>query len=118
MDSKTETLLGGRTMVAAFNDGTSETVQVRQLPIRLLPQYLAAIDDEPKLVELLCDKPSGWSDNLRLDSHAAILAAGEEVNSESFFAWLRRRVSRQERLAPGSSGELGKALLASASPTS
>ena len=116
MDSKTETLLGGRMMVAAYVDGTTETVKVRQLPIRLLPQYLAAIDDEPKLVELLCDKPAGWSDNLRLESHEAILAAGEELNSESFFAWLRRRVSRQERLVPGSSGELGRQLL-STSPS-
>jgi hypothetical protein len=111
MDNKTETMLGGRPVVAAYLDGTHETVKVQQLLIRQLPEYLAAIDNENKLVELLCDKPSGWSDNLRIESHEAILAAGEELNSERFFAWLRRRVSRQEQLVPGSSGELGRQLL-------
>lgn len=117
MDNKTETLLGGRTIVAAYIDGTHEPVKVQQLRIRQLPEYLSAIDDEPKLVELLCGKPAGWSDNLRMESHEAILAAGEELNSESFFAWLRRRVSRQERLVPGSSGELGRQLLSTSPNT-
>ena len=103
-------------MAAAFRDGTTEVVNVRQLPVRLLPKYLATIDEEAERIELLTDKPSGWADKLTPASHLELLEAGEELNAEDFFAWLRRKVQRQERLAPGSSGELGKAVL-SASPT-
>jgi len=115
-DPKLTTLLGGRQMAAAFRDGTTEVVNVRQLPVRLLPKYLATIDEEAERIELLTDKPAGWADKLTPASHLELLEAGEELNAEDFFAWLRRKVQRQERLAPGSSGELGKAVL-SASPT-
>gem|GEM_PF-6156318 len=110
------TLHGGTKVVARYNDGTTGEVFVRQLPIRSLQDYLATLDDEPARLELVCDKPKGWADSLTIESHTALLAAGEETNEQNFFAWLRRRVGRQEQLAPGSSGELGKRLL-SASPT-
>lgn len=111
MDPKMETLNGGSNLTAHYKDGTCETVKVRQLPIRLLPDYLKTVDDECARLELLCDKPAGWSDKLTQESHVDLLTAGEGLNNDSFFAWLRRRVQRQERLVPGSSGELGKHLL-------
>ena len=103
-------------MVAYTIDRKTEIVFLRQLPVRLLPQYLATIDDEAARLELLADKPAGWSDKLTADSHVELLEVGEGLNTDSFSAWLRRRVQRQEQLVPGSSGELGKQLL-SASPT-
>lgn len=103
-------------MVAYTTDGKQEIVFLRQLPVRILPQYLATIDDEAGRLELIADKPAGWADKLTVDSHVELLEVGEGLNSDSFSAWLRRRVQRQERLVPGSSGELGKQLL-SASPT-
>jgi hypothetical protein len=115
MDTKMETLTGGSTLTAHYTDGTCETVKVRQLPIRLLQSYLQTVDDECARLELLCDKPERWADKLTAESHVDLLTAGEALNNDNFFAWLRRRVQRQERLAPGSSGELGKHLL-SASP--
>lgn len=102
-------------MVAYTIDRKTEIVFLRQLPVRLLPQYLATIDDEAARLELLADKPAGWADKLTSDSHVELLEVGEGLNTDSFSAWLRRRVQRQERLVPGSSGELGKQLL-SASP--
>lgn len=117
MDNKMTTLLGGSEMTAQKLDGTSETVKVRQLPVRLLQSYLLKLDDEAAAIELFCDKPEGWADTLTIESCAAIVTKGEELNSESFFAWLQRRIARQERLVPNSTGEVGKTVL-SLSPTS
>ena len=110
------TLMGGKQLVAYYLDGTQEIVDLKQLPVRLLPQYLATIDDEASRLEMILGKPAGWADTITSDSHVELLEAGEGLNSDSFSAWLRRRVQRQEQLVPGSSGELGKQLL-SASPT-
>lgn len=111
MTDSIATLTGGRQMTARFANGTSEAVTLRQVPIRLMPAYLATMDDEPALLELVADKPKGWADGLTIESHEELIAASEALNSDTFFAWLRRRVRRQESLAPGSSGELGKAVL-------
>lgn len=107
----------GRKDIAAYHrNGTVETITVRAVPVRNYDQILKFIDDEPGTIELVTEKPPGWSDTLMPHSHAEILRVSEELNGADFFAWLQRRVQRQERLAPGSSGELGKRLL-SASPT-
>lgn len=108
--------MGGKQLVAYHLDGTQEIVDLKQLPVRLLPQYLATIDDEASRLEMILGKTAGWADTITSDSHVELLEAGEGLNSDSFSAWLRRRVQRQEQLVPGSSGELGKQLL-SASPT-
>lgn len=111
MTDSIATLTGGRQMTARFTNGTTESITLRQVPIRLMPSYLATMDDEPALLELVADKPKGWADGLTIESHEELIAASEALNSDTFFAWLRRRVRRQESLAPGSSGELGKAVL-------
>jgi hypothetical protein len=115
MTDSMATLMGGKQLVAYHLDGTQEIVDLKQLPVRLLPQYLATIDDEASRLEMILGKPAGWADTITSDSHVELLEAGEGLNSDSFSAWLRRRVQRQEQLVPGSSGELGKQLL-SASP--
>lgn len=106
-----ETLAGGKTVRAHLTNGTTEAVFVKQLPIRKLPDYLAKQDDEAGLIELACEKPAGWVDNLTVESHEALIEAVEAMNNVPFFAWLRRKVRRAERLAPGSTGEQGKAML-------
>jgi hypothetical protein len=111
MTDSMEILNGGRQAVARMIDGSTEAVFVKQLPVRQLQAYLASIDDEPARIELVTGKPAGWADKLTNESHVELLAAAEGLNADTFFAWLRRRVERQERLAPGSSGELGKHLL-------
>lgn len=109
MNSTTAALTGGTELVALFSDGTHETVKVRQLPVRLLPKYLEAQNDEPAMVALFVDRPAEWVDCLSLKSFVAILEEGERMNADDFFAWFGRMVRRAERLVPGSSGELGKA---------
>jgi len=109
-------LLGGTTLSARYSDGTSEPVTLRQLPIKSFKPYLETLDDEPKRLELIAGQSDGWANRLTVESHTELLAAGEALNESNFFAWLRRRVKRQETFAPGSSGELGKLML-SASPT-
>jgi len=105
------TLLGGVDLTVKKLDGTTEAVKVRQLPVRLLQTYLLKLDDEAAAVELFCDKPEGWSDTLTIESFTAVVTEGERLNSETFFAWLQRRIARQERLVPNSTGEVGKTVL-------
>lgn len=100
--SKTETLLGGYTVKVAFNVGSStEDVLVRQLPIKSFPALLAAADDEYKMAELYCDKPSGWAETLTLNSLEAVINEGERVNQDFFSRWVQRRLNRQEKMMPG-----------------
>ena len=110
-----DTITGGRDIVAKYQDGTTETVRIKQVSIRQMDKYLATIDDEPGRIEFSVGKDAGWADKLTLESHTELIEAVEDVNSNSFFGWLRRRIARQEKLAPGSSGELGKSVLQSAS---
>ncbi len=110
-DNKMTTLLGGTEISAARLDGTTETVKVRQLPVRLLQTYLLKLDDEAAAIELFCDKPEGWADGLTLEAHTALITEGERLNKETFFGWLQRRIARQESLVPNSTGEAGKAVL-------
>lgn len=117
MTSETMTILKGGTEHAAFlRNGTQEIVTVRLLAVREFDKWLQTVDDEPGRIELATGKEKGWADGLTPDSHRELLALAEKLNESDFFAWLRRRAERQERLLPGSSGELGKALM-SASPT-
>ena len=76
-------------------------MKIRQLPVSLYPAFLAAQDDEPKMVELLCDRPAGWADTLTPEAFEAIVIAGETLNTDFFSRWVQRRLSRQERLLPG-----------------
>src|SRR5688572_7418519 len=94
------TLLGGVEIEVKKLDGSTEKVRVRQLPVKLYPQYLQSMQDEPKMIELLCDKPEGWSDGLALAEFGRISEAGEELNRD-FFDWFKRNRKRQEQLAPG-----------------
>ena len=104
--TSTETLVGGMSFTATKIDATEEPVQIRQLPVRLLPQLLAALEDEPAMVELFCDKPKGWSDSLAPESFETIVTEGERINADFFSRWAQRRIQRVERLLPGSTAKL------------
>lgn len=104
-------LKGGQEHLARLRDGTRENVTVRLLAVREFDKWLATIDDEAGRIELVTGKDKGWADGLTPDSHRDLLALAERLNESDFFGWLRRRAERQERLLPGSSGELGRVLL-------
>ena len=81
---KTAALLGGQEVTAALIDGSTETVKVRQLPIRQLQKFMALMGDEAAMVELVCDKPNGWADSLSIDSFEAIAALAWKINHPTF----------------------------------
>ncbi len=98
---KTETLFGGLELDATLISGQTERVFVRQIPIRQMPQMLAALEDENRLVELFCDKPEGWSDSVTVESFEKIVTEGERLNADFFSRWVQRRLTRQEKVMPG-----------------
>lgn len=98
---KTETLFGGLELDATLISGQTERVFVRQIPIRQMPQMLAALEDENRLMELFCDKPEGWSDSLTVESFEKIVTEGERLNADFFSRWVQRRLTRQEKVMPG-----------------
>jgi hypothetical protein len=100
--TKWETLLGGVDYEARKLDGSTEAVRIRQLPVRLMDQYLNVLNDEPKVVELLCGRPAGWSDCLSNESFEKIVEEGTRVNADFFERFLARKanmVSTLHRLA-------------------
>ena len=95
------TILGGSILNITKLDGGKEDVKVLQLPIKKYPAYLAVIEEEDKMIELLCDKPSGFSETLMPESWEAVIVLGETLNSDFFWRWVQRRRTRQENFTPG-----------------
>lgn len=104
----TETLFGGIQLEVALVTGGTETVFIRQLPVRLMPQMLASLEDENRLVELFCDRPEGWSDNLAAESFEKVVLEGERLNADFFSRWVQRRLTRQEKVMPGITAQLAR----------
>lgn len=102
--SQFDILNGGRSVNIKNRAGLDETVNVKALPIRSMPQWMEAQTDEAKLVELATGKSAQWVDQLTPEAHVAILTAAEEVNSGFFDSWLARLKVRQERLAKTMAG--------------
>lgn len=96
-----ETLLGGIELTVEKLDRTTETVRVRQLPVKLYPQYLLCMEDEPAMVELFCDRKAGWSEGLAPQSFQKVVEEGERINADFFESWYRRKIARLEKLVPG-----------------
>lgn len=90
------TLIGGK----EINIG-GEKVFVRQLPIKDYHKLLACIDDEPKIAELVCDKPQGWGESLAIDQLENVITTSDELNADFFYRWVKRRLARNERIMPG-----------------
>jgi hypothetical protein len=86
------TVAGGVEMMVHYqNNGASETVKVRQIPISKVQDFLLGMANEALAVELYCDKPKGWADTLTLESASAIADKGQELNRPFFQAWGRRQ---------------------------
>jgi hypothetical protein len=109
----TETFMGDVEYVASKQDGTQETVAIRQLPMKLYRKLLAVVEDESAMVELFCDKPAGWSETLTRESFEHIVTEGERLNEDFFWRWAKRQLARQEKLMPGLTDKLASALLSS-----
>ena len=116
--TKTEILLGGVPATAVKRDGSTEDIHLRILKISEYPRFAMLMDDEARSIEMLCDRPPGWSDSLDPESHEVLVAKAEEINA-AFFRWSARRVARAERIMPGASAALLNSRITSpASPPS
>lgn len=100
-ENKITTLNGGESFSATFCDGHIEEVFIRQLPVKLYTKFLGVLGDELRMVEVLCDKPQGWAEELTPESFDHIAAKGDELNQDFFYRWARRNLARQEKLMPG-----------------
>jgi hypothetical protein len=104
----TETLFGGAELEVDLVAGGTEKVFVRQIPIRLMPQMMAYLENENRLVELFCDRPKGWSDSITVESFEKVVQEGERLNTDFFVRWFQRRLTRQEKVMPGITEKLAR----------
>lgn len=97
------TVIGGVEMEVAFqNNGTSERVKVRQIPISKIQDFILSMGNEAQAIELYCDKPKGWADTLTVESASAIADKGQALNLPFFAAWFRRQMKwRESQQLPG-----------------
>jgi hypothetical protein len=91
------TILGGANVPVTLLDGSTQAIFVRQLPVKLYPKLLEAMQDELKHIDLLCDK-AGLAETLAPEGHEAILNAGEKLNADFFSRWLARKQKRESLL--------------------
>jgi hypothetical protein len=101
MSDSITTLLGGTELSVSFLDSQRAVVKVRQLPVRDLPRYLNVYQNEAATVELFCDRPAGWADQLALESFEELLAIGEKLNLDFLSRYAARQLARNEKLLPG-----------------
>jgi hypothetical protein len=103
------TIAGGVDLEVTKQDGSKETVKVRQIPISKIDFGTAVgSGDEASAIALYCDKPKEWVDALDLQSLNAVADKGQELNLPFYGAWFRRQVKWRENETPGAIVELEK----------
>ena len=98
--TKLETALGGIDITVGHLDGTTETVKVRQLPVKDYKRALKSLADETTWLALVVDRNPVWVEGLHPASYRALAEAAEAQNAD-FFAWSARQTRRVEMLMPG-----------------
>jgi len=104
-------VFGGVEISVAHLDETTETVKVRQLPIKDMPRYMACFEDEEKTVELFCAQSPGWASALSRESFEEILTKGEELNLDFLERHAARSQKRREKIMPGMAEKIMQAAL-------
>lgn len=99
--SEMTTVNGGEELAIVYRDGTTATIFVRQIPLKLMTAMSIALGNEAALIELYCDHAAGWCEKLTPESASAIANLGQELNRVFFLAWYRRQAIWQETLRPG-----------------
>lgn len=96
MNTKIETLSGGRLVKVTLLDGSEAEFKIRQILIGEYDKAFTMLEDEIALTAFICGHPRAWANNLSPESYEALQAAAREVNAGGFFAWSTRR---QQRIA-------------------
>lgn len=91
------TLFGGRSLLVRFKDKDTAPryMTVRHLPLRLLPEMGAALEDNARLLSLYLDLELSDTDAIHPESVEEALAIGDEMNLDPF---LRDKAVRDARL--------------------
>jgi len=89
--NQTATLFGKEDITVTCRDGRTETVSIKQIPIREVGKFLELLDDEPSLVEFLCGKEKGWADGLSIESYEEVAERGTALNYPTCAGFLARR---------------------------
>lgn len=99
--SELTTILGGEEIEIKYQDGSTQTIKVRELPIKKLDEFLQKIGDEDACIELYANQSSGWAATLSRESWEEVLDLGESLNLDFFMRRAKARIERQEKLMPG-----------------
>lgn len=83
-------LNGGVEIDVTRIDGSKERAKVRQLPLRLIPQWTQELMNEPKLVELYVERDQAWVDSIIIEDQERILELGGQLNYPIFDRWTAR----------------------------
>lgn len=86
-------------------DGTTEEVTVRIVPLSKVLQYASKIDTICELVELVCDKPAGWTDTLNPEDALALDKAARDLNDP-----IMGRVANRQHQVAGRIVEMSKGI--------
>jgi len=92
--------MGGNQMRVQFEGGNFEIVTVRQVPLKQYRELMQAQDNEFHFIEIVCNKPEGWAENMKPADYNLLVDEANRINAD-FFAWCSRQIARVERLAPG-----------------
>ena len=95
-------LAGGVEIEVHHTEGETptETVKVRQLPLRRMADFGNLQANEGALIELFCNKPPNWADTLSLESAEEVVELGMRLNLDPFARWAERRLSADKQLRP------------------
>lgn len=95
-----EDIVGYKEIEVVFRDGSKETVRVKQVGLedcQLLMRLLSEQDDLA-LIAFYTGRDLDWASKLTPESQEYILDAAEELNSDFFQRWLRRRTKYRQLL--------------------
>ncbi len=89
-------VFGGKTISVTKLDGSSLSVQVKQLVIADFPKYMQLLEKENECAVLLSDLSIKEVKQLTPESVLDICEAGEEINFETARRWGSRRARSAE----------------------
>lgn len=107
MNTKTQTLFGGRLVAFNFEDGTTGEVKVAQLCLADYEKAYALMHDEKDEIAFTafcCFEPEpaqrktrDWALTLHPESYELLQAAVQEVNAKGFFSFAARRRQQEQK---------------------
>lgn len=94
-------LMGGKQVQVDFKNGDSGEVFVKELPVRKMGDFLAAVDNEVELIKMtICNVDDEWVDNLTNDSFEALVEVSLDVNFPTCERWMGRRERLMKKVEP------------------